>query len=70
MSHIPSSPWDLCRKLDASSTGLVGAIPKSFSDLTALTYMDLGNNPAITKLPYFGNLKKLECVPCFKRFLQ
>jgi Leucine-rich repeat (LRR) protein len=52
--------------------GLVGAIPKSFSDLTALTYLNLGNNPDITKLTYFGNLKKLECVPCqcFKRILQ
>jgi Leucine-rich repeat (LRR) protein len=48
----------------------VGAIPKSFSDLTALTYLDLGSNHAITKVPYFGNLKKLECVPGFKRILQ
>jgi Leucine-rich repeat (LRR) protein len=44
----------------------VGAIPKSFSDLTALTYLELSFNHGITKLPYFGNLKKLECVPCFK----
>ena len=50
---------------------MVGAIPKSLSDLTALTYLDLSDNPAITKLPYFGNLKKLECVPpCFKRVLK
>ncbi len=55
-----------------NNAGLVGAIPKSFSDLTALTYLDLGDNPALTKLPYFGSLKKLECVPCFnlKRVLQ
>jgi hypothetical protein len=46
--------------------GLVGAIPKTLSDLTALTYLNLGLNPDITKLPSFGNLKKLECVPCFK----
>ena len=63
---MPSSPWDLCRRLDVNGAGLVGAIPKSFSDLrvTALTYLDLGDNPDsdITKLTYFGNLKKLECV--------
>jgi hypothetical protein len=62
VSHMPSSPWDLCRRLDVNGAGLVGAIPKSFSDLTALTYLDLGDNPDITKLTYFGNLKKLECV--------
>jgi Leucine-rich repeat (LRR) protein len=46
--------------LDLFEAGLEGAIPKSLSDLTALTYLDLGYNPSITKLPYFGNLKKLE----------
>jgi len=47
--------------LDVSSSGdVAGAIPKSFSDLTALTYLDFSFNPSITKLPYFGNLKKLE----------
>ncbi len=43
-----------------SNGDVAGAIPKSFSDLTALTYLDLSYNPSITKLPYFGNLKKLE----------
>ncbi len=43
-----------------SNGDVAGAIPKSFSDLTALTFLDLSYNPSITKLPYFGNLKKLE----------
>jgi hypothetical protein len=46
---------------DYSGNGdVAGAIPKSLSDLTALTYLDFSYNPSITKLPYFGNLKKLE----------
>jgi hypothetical protein len=59
--HVPSLGC-LCtgRVLDLFEAGLEGAIPKSLSDLTALTYLDLGYNPSITKLPYFGNLKKLE----------
>ncbi len=68
MRHILNSLGCLCtgRKLAVPDAGLVGAIPKSFSDLTALTYLELSFNHGITKLPYFGNLKKLECVPCFK----
>jgi hypothetical protein len=53
---------NLCRKLTVNNVGLEGAIPRSFSDLTALTYLDLSVNSAITKLSYFGNLKKLACV--------
>jgi hypothetical protein len=38
--------------------GLEGTIPKAFYHLTALTYLDLSNNPDITKLPHFGKLRR------------
>jgi hypothetical protein len=42
-----------------SSASLTGTIRNSFSDLTALTYLDLSFNTGLKKLPYFGNLAKL-----------
>jgi hypothetical protein len=66
MPNFPSVGSCLRRLLDLIEAGLVGAIPKStgISDLTALTFLSFSANPAITKVPYFGNfkLKKLECV--------
>ena len=53
-----------CSSHDEIAACLTSGIPKSVSDLTALTYLDLDSNSDITSLPYFGTMKKLECVHC------